>query len=68
VVTCNVDAAKGTLTVPASLLSGFTASGSFVAGVSSSATKNVGDWLTEFEAVPADWRGFCEFANYRNEA
>jgi hypothetical protein len=62
-ITCNVDAAKGTVTVPASLMSGFTSPGGFVAGAGSSATKNVGDWLMEFQAEQQTGSGSATFTN-----
>jgi hypothetical protein len=62
-ITCSVAAAKGTVTVPASLMSGFTTSGGFVAGAYNSATKNVGDWLMEFQAEQATGVGTVTFTN-----
>ena len=63
VITCNVDAAKGTVTVPASLMSGFTSPGGFGAGVTNSATKTVGDWLMEFQAEQQTGSGSATFTN-----
>lgn len=57
-ITCNVDAATGTVTVPASLMPGFysNALGVFYIRLFSSATQNIGDWLMEFEAdVSIGW-------------
>jgi hypothetical protein len=62
-ITCSVDASKGTVTVPASLMSGFASSGGFVAAVYNSATKNVGDWLMEFQATQQTGAGTVTFTN-----
>jgi hypothetical protein len=62
-IQCNVAAAKGTLTVPASLMSGFTGSGSFVAGAFNSAIKSVGDWQMSFQAMHQAALGTANFTN-----
>ena len=62
-ISCNVPAAKGTVTVPASLMAGFGTSGGFTADVYNSATKNVGDWLMDFQATQATGVGTATFTN-----
>jgi hypothetical protein len=62
-ISCNVAAAKGTVTVPASLMTGFASSGGFVAGAYNTATKNVGDWLMEFQAEQQTGVGTASFTN-----
>jgi hypothetical protein len=49
-IICVAAASKGTVTVPASFMSMLGNSGGFSAGVATFVTKNVGDWLMEFEA------------------
>lgn len=62
-VTCSVPASAGTVTVPASLMSGLGTMGGFTASVTSSATKTVSDWLMDFQATVAAAVGTITFTN-----
>jgi hypothetical protein len=62
-IVCSVAASAGTVTVPARLMSGFGATAGFSASVSTSATKNVNDWLMDFQATAAAAAGTVTFAN-----
>jgi hypothetical protein len=62
-ISCTVSAAAGRLTVPASFLSKMGSSGSFSAGVNNYTTKNVGDWLMEFQASDLRAQGTMTFTN-----
>lgn len=62
-VSCSVAASVGTVTIPASLLSGLGTTGGFSASVSTSATKMVNDWLMEFQATTGAAVGTVTFTN-----
>jgi len=62
-VTCSASASAGTVTVPASLLSGLGTMGAFSASVTSSATKTVSDWLMDFQATVGAAVGTITFTN-----
>jgi hypothetical protein len=60
-VVCSVDAAKGTLTVPAAFMAKLGSSGSFSVSTNSTMTKNVGDWLMQFDAMTVKDSGTATF-------
>ncbi|HEX2658585.1 MAG TPA: hypothetical protein VHU40_09940, partial [Polyangia bacterium] len=60
---CSTDAAKGTVTIPATFMTKLGASGGFTAGVTSFADKNVGDWLMHFQASFLKDNGTATFTN-----
>jgi len=62
-IACSVAASAGTVTIPASLMSGFGAMAGFTASVTTSATKTVGDWLMDFQATTGAAVGTVTFTN-----
>jgi len=62
-IACSVAASAGTVTIPASLMSGFGAMAGFTASVTTSTTKTVGDWLMEFQATTGAAVGTVTFTN-----
>lgn len=62
-ISCSAPAAAGTVTVPASALSGLGPSGSFGASVTNTATKSVGGWQMIFQAQSTKDQGTATFTN-----
>jgi len=62
-ISCSVAASAGTVTIPASLMSGFGAMAGFTASVTTSTTKTVGDWLMDFQATTGSAVGTVTFTN-----
>jgi len=60
-VTCTAAASAGSVTIPASLMASLGATGGFTAGVTSSATKTVGEWLMDFQASALGSQGTATF-------
>ncbi len=62
-ISCSVDAGMGKVTVPESFMAELGTSGSFSAGVTNVATKNVDDWLMDFQASTTGAQGTATFSN-----
>jgi hypothetical protein len=62
-ISCSVDAATGTVTVPAAFMAKLGATGSFSAGVTNIAHKTISDWLMHFQAETMKDLGTATFTN-----
>jgi len=60
-VICSVDAATGTVTIPASLMTNLGASGGLVVGVETAAYEMVNDWQMGFQAQVIGAQGTVDF-------